>query len=37
VGLGFLGLFALSVQGFLAKYPAVNVVDALERSGDHGH
>jgi hypothetical protein len=37
VGLGFLGLFALSVQGFLAKYPAVNVVDALERSGGHGH
>jgi hypothetical protein len=37
VGLGFLGLFALSVQGFLAKYPCVNVVDALERSGGHGH
>jgi hypothetical protein len=25
------------VQGFLAKYPCVNVVDALERSGGHGH
>ena len=37
VGLGFLGLFAISVQGFLAKYPAVNVVDALERSGGLGH
>ncbi|MGH7742180.1 MAG: hypothetical protein ACRENS_09170 [Candidatus Eiseniibacteriota bacterium] len=37
VGIGFLGLFALSVQGFLAKYPCVNVVDALERSGGHGH
>jgi uncharacterized membrane protein YecN with MAPEG domain len=29
VGLGFLGVFGLAVQGFLAKYPAVKVTDVL--------
>ncbi len=29
VGLGFLGVFGLAVQGFLAKYPAVKVTEVL--------
>ena len=37
VTLGFLGLFGWTVQGFLAKYPAVRVVDVLEGAGGHGH
>lgn len=36
VTLGFLGVFGWAVQGFLAKYPAVRVVDALA-GGDAGH
>ncbi|MBI5709155.1 MAG: hypothetical protein HZC42_02480 [Candidatus Eisenbacteria bacterium] len=36
VTLGFLGVFGWAVQGFLAKYPAVKVVDALA-GGDAGH
>jgi len=35
VALGFLGVFGLAVQGFLAKYPAIKVTDAL--AGGHGH
>jgi hypothetical protein len=35
VGLGFLGIFGLSVQGFLAKYPAVKVTEVL--AGARGH
>ena len=35
VGLGCLGVFGLAVQGFLAKYPAIKVTDAL--AGGHGH
>jgi len=30
-------LFGWSVQGFLAKYPAVKVTDALAGGGGHGH
>ncbi|MBI1798330.1 MAG: hypothetical protein HYR73_01425 [Candidatus Eisenbacteria bacterium] len=37
VGIGFLGIFGRAVQGFLAKYPCVNVSDALAGSGGHGH
>jgi len=37
VGIGFLGLFGWSVQGFLARYPAVNVTDALVAGEGHGH
>jgi hypothetical protein len=37
VTIGFLGLFGWMVQGFLTKYPAVKVVDALAQSGGHGH
>jgi hypothetical protein len=37
VGIGFLGLFGWSVQGFLARYPAVKVTDALAGGGGHGH
>jgi hypothetical protein len=37
VTLGFLGIFGMAVQGFLAKYPVVNVADALAGSGGHGH
>jgi len=37
VTLGFLGLFGWAVQGFLAKYPVVRVVDVLEGAGGHGH
>ena len=37
VGIGFLGVFALAVQAFLAKYPCVNVSDALAQSEGHGH
>ena len=36
-GIGFLGLFGWAVQGFLAKYPCVNVSDVLAHSGGHGH
>jgi hypothetical protein len=35
VGLGFLGVFGLAVQGFLARYPAVKVTDVL--AGSPGH
>jgi hypothetical protein len=35
VALGFLGVFGLAVQGFLAKYPAIKVTDVL--AGGHGH
>ncbi len=34
---GFLGLFGWAVQGFLTKYPSVNVADALAASEGHGH
>ncbi len=34
VTIGFLGLFGWAVQGFLTKFPAVNVMDVL--SGAHG-
>ena len=37
VTLGFLGAFGWAVQGFLAKYPCVKVVDALSHSAGHGH
>ena len=37
VGIGFLGLFGLAIQGYLAKYPCVNVSDALARAEAHGH
>jgi Ni/Fe-hydrogenase subunit HybB-like protein len=37
VGIGFLGIFGWAVQGFLAKYPCVNVSDALAASGGQGH
>ena len=37
VGIGFLGLFGWSIQSFLAKYPVVNVKDALAGGGGHGH
>jgi hypothetical protein len=33
VALGFLGVFGLAVQGFLAKYPAIKVTDALAGAG----
>ncbi len=36
VALGFMGIFGLAVQGFLAKYPAVKVTEALAGSGP-GH
>ncbi|HEY6195073.1 MAG TPA: hypothetical protein VI504_08530 [Candidatus Eisenbacteria bacterium] len=34
---GFVGLFGLAVQRFLAKYPCVKVSDLLEHAGGHGH
>jgi len=37
VGIGFLGLFGWTVQGFLTKYPCVKVVDVLSAQGGHGH
>lgn len=37
VTLGFLGLFAWRVQSFLARYPAVNVTEALASAGGSGH
>ena len=37
VTIGFLGLFGWAVQGFLTKYPAVKVTDALIGGGGHGH
>jgi hypothetical protein len=37
VTLGFLGLFGWAVQGFLARYPAIKVADALAGTGGHGH
>jgi len=37
VGIGFLGLFGFAVQGFVSKYPVVNVRDALAGGGGHGH
>ena len=37
VTIGFLGLFGIAVQGFLAKYPVVRVVDVLEGAGGHGY
>jgi hypothetical protein len=36
VAFGFLGIFGLAVQGFLAKYPAVKVTDVLAAAGGHG-
>jgi hypothetical protein len=37
VTLGFLGMFGWAVQGFLTKYPAVNVHDVLDGPRGHGH
>uniref|UniRef100_A0A832I2D6 Molybdopterin oxidoreductase n=1 Tax=Eiseniibacteriota bacterium TaxID=2212470 RepID=A0A832I2D6_UNCEI len=37
VMLGFLGVFGWRVQGFLTKYPCVNVYDLLHPRGGHGH
>ncbi len=37
VGLGFAGIFGWAVQGFLAKFPCVNVGDVLDGAGGHGH
>lgn len=37
VTIGFLGLFGWTVQGFLSKFPVVNVTDVLEGAGGHGH
>lgn len=37
VTVGFLGLFGWTVQGFLSKFPVVNVTDVLEGAGGHGH
>jgi hypothetical protein len=37
VTIGFVGLFGWAVQGFLSKYPAIKVSDALAGDGGHGH
>jgi len=37
VTLGFLGVFGWRVQGFLSRYPAIKVTDALAHGGGHGH
>jgi hypothetical protein len=37
VGVGFMGLFGWTVQGFLTKFPSVKVVDVLAGLGGHGH
>ena len=37
ITIGFLGVFGWAVQGFLAKYPAVKVADAIADTGGHGH
>jgi Ni/Fe-hydrogenase subunit HybB-like protein len=37
VTLGFVGLFAFAVQGFLAKFPCIKVSDVLDGFGGHGH
>ena len=37
VTIGFLGLFGWAVQGFLSKYPAVKVTDAVAAPAGHGH
>jgi len=37
VTIGFLGLFGWAVQGFLTRFPAVKVTDALAEEGGHGH
>jgi hypothetical protein len=37
VTIGFLGLFGWAVQGFLTRYPAIKVTDALAHGGGHGH
>jgi hypothetical protein len=37
VTLGFLGLFGWAVQGFLARYPCVNVSDVLAHAEGPGH
>ena len=37
VGVNPAELNRAAVQGFLAKYPVVNVADALAGSGGHGH
>ena len=37
VTIGFLGMFGWTVQGFLSKYPVVNVMDVLDSAGGHGH
>jgi hypothetical protein len=36
VTLGFLGVFGWAVQGFLARFPAVKVVDVLSGQGGDG-
>jgi Ni/Fe-hydrogenase subunit HybB-like protein len=33
----FLGVFGWTVQGFLTRWPAVSVVDAVHPPGGHGH
>ncbi len=37
VTIGFLGLFGWCVQGFLSKYPTVQVTEALAGGSGHGH
>lgn len=37
VTIGFLGVFGWAVQGFLTRWPCVNVADALAGGGGHGH
>jgi hypothetical protein len=37
VTIGFLGLFGWCVQGFLTRYPTVQVTEALAGGGGHGH
>ena len=37
VTIGFVGVFGWAVQGFLTRYPAVRVVDALAPSAGPGH
>jgi hypothetical protein len=37
VGIGFMGLFGWTVQGFLTKFPCVKVVDTLSGSEGQGH
>lgn len=37
VAIGFLGVFGWAVQGFVSRFPVVNVVDALHAAEGHGH